>query len=1316
MGQQQGRSEDAQRGRSGDVLHLDKDNDFNTFDTGVNAEVGWTAEGIRRILQGSSPSVIVVAIEYRDDCLNHSELMDEVVSHCECSGSEFLVIDVADTERWSYFSIPMYPELGHGDVSYMSNSKDLALAFEGWCNGGFPYVPPKGMHDVFDNEFANWLIEYVTDQTAIALVSASYPAWEDAEMEPLDSVEDVEDRAQMDPGEEAIQEDLELDEAEVPNLPIQEAERRAGWKKLPQRIRVAIRRLHRQFGHAPRKVLMNLLRAAKVDPQYLEGLRYHRCIECEETKPRRNAHTTSLPGAYVFNHTLGVDIFEILDASGTKYQVLNLVCLGTCFQLAEIVREGPGTPTSSKCLEAIQRRWITWAGHPSSMKCDRGLHNRGILAQYMGAHGVQVTHAPLETPEAIGRVERHGGVLKAMVRKTAAQVQAHGWQQMQQVLDEACLVKNSLLRQGGYSPAQWVLGRAPRELPSILSEDGHADLGAIQDSIDPESAFALQHQCRAEAKKAFVQLDTSKRVQKASLRSARPIPGEYRVGDVVTFRRTKAGKTTWSPASRIIGFEGREKEAVWLLCENVPVLASAQNIRPASDAEALAFDILHGKQVFPDEILGGQQNFDDVREPGAEDAAPIEEDEQALIPQAPAQEDQGGPPLPSILEEEDEPTRERSRSPPERRVHAATSSTTSTSRRRPSVAEPEGERTPGGSRRPSTYDIQDDLPVQIRERLQNIRDSETARYVNDTDGALNATRAKPRAKFMAFMATRLTKDEMKDLPGTLNYFDCTPSIQKKIDESRKKEWLKYESFQAAIPVSGKILEDLLAEGHIALPSKWVDTVKNIHEQHTENFVPEFKSRLVSCGNFEADDGIRTDSPTSDLETHAMVCAFAACEGVPTQSSDIKNAYFQALPIDRIILMRQPRGGLPGVDPEAMLLVRVPVYGLRDSGRGFWKRVDKDAKDVGLKASRIFPAFYYHTTNGKVDLLLTTHVDDFLWASTETGDAIMDRLLERFEVGRRERDRLRFCGKQFDRAGSDVLLDVTDNTRRITYIDIAKSRKPSDPITQGEERQLRSVVGSLSWIARQGRPDILYKVSYLQSKVKGASVAILKEANKVLELALTGKDLKIRYKHGICEFMQLGVLTASDASFAAEPGMRSQQGRIHFLAPRKQLTDPSNCDFDVMLVSYSSTTIKRVCRATLQAETYALQNAQESGDRIRALLAELYDCGSSGSDWYDKSRAAVPHLMLTDCRSLSDNLNSEVPSKVQDKRLQIELNALRQALFDDDGSKLIDRYPDAADRITWTSTATMIADCLTKSMKPDLLIRVLRDCLYHIERQ
>ena len=87
---------------------------------------------------------------------------------------------------------------------------------------------------------------------------------------------------------------------------------------------------------------------------------------------------------------------------------------------------------------------------------------------------------------------------------------------------------------------------------------------------------------------------------------------------------------------------------------------------------------------------------------------------------------------------------------------------------------------------------------------------------------------------------------------------------------------------------------------------------------------------------------------------------------------------------------------------------------------------------------------------------------------------------------------------------------------------------------------------------------------------------------MLELALNGMDLKLRYKNGPFNFQELGVLTASDASFAGEPG----------IVPACQLLDPKCCDYDVMIVSFSSTTIKRICRATLQAETCALQNAEE----------------------------------------------------------------------------------------------------------------------------
>ena len=177
-------------------------------------------------------------------------------------------------------------------------------------------------------------------------------------------------------------------------------------------------------------------------------------------------------------------------------------------------------------------------------------HNRGVLAKYMSANGIQVFHAPLQTPEAIGRVERHGGIIKAMYRRVCSETQPVGIDQVNQVLTQCCRIKNSMHRVGGYSPSQWVLGTCPRGANSFMDEEGWADLGAIGDRIDPDSIFALQH--------------------KALLRNAQPIYENYGVGDIVCFRRDFMGKTQWSPASRVIGKEGDKK--VWVLCENIPVL------------------------------------------------------------------------------------------------------------------------------------------------------------------------------------------------------------------------------------------------------------------------------------------------------------------------------------------------------------------------------------------------------------------------------------------------------------------------------------------------------------------------------------------------------------------------------------------------------------------------------------------------------------------------------------------------------------------------------------------------------------------------
>ena len=77
----------------------------------------------------------------------------------------------------------------------------------------------------------------------------------------------------------------------------------------------------------------------------------------------------------------------------------------------------------------------------------------------------------------------------------------------------------------------------------------------------------------------------------------------------------------------------------------------------------------------------------------------------------------------------------------------------------------------------------------------------------------------------------------------------------------------------------------------------------------------------------------------------------------------------------------------------------------------------------------------------------------------------------------------------------------------------------------------------------------------------------------------------------------------------------------------------------------------------------------------AALAEMYGHLVPGPDWYDSAKRHVLHIMLSDCRSLEDHLNVEVPAKVQGKRLQIEFEAFQQAIFFDDGSRTVAAYPD-----------------------------------------
>ena len=122
--------------------------------------------------------------------------------------------------------------------------------------------------------------------------------------------------------------------------------------------------------------------------------------------------------------------------------------------------------------------------------------------------------------------------------------------------------------------------------------------------LDPETEFALKSKYKLTARKGYVKDDCSKRSAKALLRRSGPIPGPYRAGDVVCFRRhqrrasDKAAELeqanyeathVWSTPARIIGFGG---QTVWVLCEGITVATAMDKLRPCTAAEILAHEVL----------------------------------------------------------------------------------------------------------------------------------------------------------------------------------------------------------------------------------------------------------------------------------------------------------------------------------------------------------------------------------------------------------------------------------------------------------------------------------------------------------------------------------------------------------------------------------------------------------------------------------------------------------------------------------------------------------------------------------------------------
>ena len=180
------------------------------------------------------------------------------------------------------------------------------------------------------------------------------------------------------------------------------------------------------------------------------------------------------------------------------------------------------------------------------------------------------------------------------------------------------------------------------------------------------------------------------------------------------------------------------------------------------------------------------------------------------------------------------------------------------------------------------------------------------------------------------------------------------------------------------------------------------------------FTAKYKSRSVGCGNFETTEGLRTDSPAGDLDSHNIVCSCCAQAHASIHACGFTNGYFQGQEIGRTLLYRIPAKGIPeeGVASGSILSSRVPIDGTNDAERGLWIRLKNTCKQFNFSLNRFLPTlFTLRNEESKIIAVMSSNLDDLLYGYLPERASAMNSVLQQFLVEKEQYGSFRFCGKR-----------------------------------------------------------------------------------------------------------------------------------------------------------------------------------------------------------------------------------------------------------------------------------------------------------------
>ena len=138
-------------------------------------------------------------------------------------------------------------------------------------------------------------------------------------------------------------------------------------------------------------------------------------------------------------------------------------------------------------------------------------------------------------------------------------------------------------------------------------------------------------------------------------------------------------------------------------------------------------------------------------------------------------------------------------------------------------------------------------------------------------------------------------------------------------------------------------------------------------------------------------------------------------GADVELGDVTRAFLESAELrrhGRKLFLRQPSGGLPGLHPQQLLEIRLPLFGLNDSPKRWFLEVSTFLRNIGWKSSALDECvfMFYGPYSKAFAGMLCLHVDDLLSGGCGTAcRQTVNALRSRFPIRKWKRNQGEFCG-------------------------------------------------------------------------------------------------------------------------------------------------------------------------------------------------------------------------------------------------------------------------------------------------------------------